>query len=120
MAKRLVPVAPSARRTGFAARRASREVRMDQPFSATPAPALARRRDRSWWHGDGAGKMGKRVDTVRKSHGVDEMLLEARLERSLDLFDPLNHCFDFVPCGGIEKGNAGAGTGGVAGGPDAF
>src|SRR5262245_34564063 len=52
---------------------------------------------------------------MRDAHRADEVLLEARLGRGLDLLDAPDDVFDFYAGGAIEQGDAGAGASGVAG-----
>ena len=56
---------------------------------------------------------------VRDGVGGDEMLLEARLDRGLDLVDAGDERLDLAAGGDVEERDARAGAGGVAGGGDA-
>ena len=55
---------------------------------------------------------------VRDGVGGDEMLLEAGLDRGLDLVDAGDERLDLAAGGDVEQRDAGAGAGGVAGGGD--
>jgi hypothetical protein len=43
-----------------------------------------------------AARLGKAIDAVRDRHRIDEMLLEARFQRRLDLLDPFHRRLDLA------------------------
>ena len=55
---------------------------------------------------------------MRDRHRLDEVLLEARLDRGLDLLDAAHHVLDLAPGGAGQQRDQRAGPGGVARGPD--
>ena len=56
---------------------------------------------------------------MRERHRLDEVLLEARLDRGLDLLDPADDALDLGPRRAGQQGDERAGPGGVAGRSDA-
>src|SRR4051794_36750543 len=61
-------------------------------------------------------EMREGIGGVRDRHRVDEMRLESRLERRLDLLDAAHHLADLAARGGVEERDAGAGARRIAGG----
>ena len=61
-------------------------------------------------------QLRERIDLVRQRHGVDEELLEVRLQRSLDLLDPAHLLLDLAAMVAVEQRHQRAGAGGVADG----
>ena len=55
-------------------------------------------------------QVGRRRRPVGEGHRLDEMLLEARLDRGLDLLDPPDDVLDLAPRGGAEQRDQGAGA----------
>src|ERR1039458_3828397 len=51
---------------------------------------------------------------VRNRHGLNEVMLEARLDGGLHLFDAPDQRFDGRPAGRLEQRDAGTGAGGIA------
>ena len=59
--------------------------------------------DSSWFrHAHNACQCRKTVDLVRNCHRIDEVLLELRLDRRLDLFDTAHKVFYFTASSDIE------------------
>ena len=56
---------------------------------------------------------------MRDGHGLDEVLLEPRLDRRLDLLDAAHDAFDLAPGRARQQRDQRPGAGGVAGGSDA-
>src|SRR5439155_27114772 len=67
---------------------------------------------------DDLGEVRRRVAAVRDRHRGDEMLLEAGLDRGLDLLDPADDVLDLASRGAREKRDEGARAGRVACGAD--
>ena len=81
-----------------------------------PAPPVAgaSRRQRSTTR----ARLRERGRLVRERHRLDEVLLEARLDRGLDLLDPPDDAFDLGPRGARQQRDERAGPGRVAGRAD--
>ena len=63
-------------------------------------------------------RCGKRGGLVREGHRLDEVLLEARLDRGLDLLDAPHDALDLRPRRARQERDERAGAGRVAGRPD--
>ena len=83
---------------------------------AAAAPAtLGRIGDAAGRQGDGGAQPLVGVGVVRDRHRTDEELLEARLDRGLDLLDAAHDLLDLGAGRAVEQRDARAGAGGVAG-----
>src|SRR6056297_898952 len=59
------------------------------------------------------GQFRERIGLVRDRVRSDEMLLEFRLDRGLDLGDLTHHALDLAPCCDVAERNPRAGPGGI-------
>ena len=65
-------------------------------------------------------RFGRRRGPMRDRHRLDEVLLEARLDRRLDLLDATHDALDLAPGRAGQQRDQRPGAGGVAGRPDAI
>src|SRR3546814_9350017 len=103
-------------------RRPPRSTRTDTLFPYTTlfrSPVVRARRLPSLGQTDRLRQVREGIGPVGDRHGPDEMLLEAWLDRRLDLFHPAHHALDLSPRGPVDEGDAGARAGRVAGRADA-
>ena len=84
-----------------------------------PGVAATVGRDRPGRQRDDPLEIGAGGRPVRDRHRLDEMLLEPRLDRGLDLLDAADDGLDLAPGGARQQGDQRAGAGRVAGRPDA-
>ena len=115
------PARPPARRPWAFDHQRSSEAWATTAASPASFPTLARAGRLAAGHGspgrqlDGEAEMRHRRRLVGEGHRLDEVLLEARLDRGLDLLDLADDRLDLAPGRAREEGDERAGPGRVAG-----
>ena len=106
--------------------RGASSAHRSSPVARPPRPVVAAARARVGRRAGGRGRSRQRHDPlevrvgrpVRDRHRLDEVLLEARLDRGLDLLDPADDALDLAPRRARQQGDERARPGRVAGRPD--